>query len=578
MPRARREKKIDLTGKVSGIYPNGNGDLGLADVDRLLQSVGEDLEEAEELREKELKRSASQARSVRRPVTSSVSRKTVKSPEIQSLIDDVASFPETKSRSKSPTRDEMLDDGKQKSISRSTDRSMQREDRSMQREDRSIDRSMQREGSDEDTGTSSDDEEMKEITELSKIDSRKASLPSRSSDWIHGEGTTTRSESEDYRREADIKQLKALNKLEKAKQALYKKDLQLKQMDPNDFSQNLSEISEIAREARNASLDAKEVAKEAAKTIREVKETLAETKEAETDIQQTLLDYQYVPISKIEIENETGDKTLEYIKAFNKLGKKVYVVVDQPGHVPASSKDIVVKKVDKPHILPGSMKAGAMACAGFEIGGIAFECQNDIAVLSRDSSDPNTVVDSTFTIKNAAGSGASGYENLLKRDNVVLPFPIIKLSEIIEHGELILESTEKVYTKLMNNIYENNRRRLFAFQATLKTLYKRFDEYDKLRNDKADKLNGIVTKLNEYNKRYFELGIENLDTDLLQKFRQTQYNLRIKNDNVAQLVETMNRVADLQTKVEEIIGSITDIIKYCNETFYNVDQPVGMDE
>jgi hypothetical protein len=107
-----------------------------------------------------------------------------------------------------------------------------------------------------------------------------------------------------------------------------------------------------------------------------------------SSLENELLNAGYAPLSKIVIRTDGGDKRTQYIKAINKNGQKVFILIDVHGYTTARSTDLTLVESQSASIVPYSLKTGAFNCAGKDVCGVAFECGADaVCVLSGGSDD-----------------------------------------------------------------------------------------------------------------------------------------------------------------------------------------------
>ena len=95
-----------------------------------------------------------------------------------------------------------------------------------------------------------------------------------------------------------------------------------------------------------------------------------------------LLSFGYVPLNKIVIKNQSDElMSDQYVKAVNKMGQKVYILLDADNMQNIDS-DLTLVETKNGNIIPYSLKNGALKMAGMDASGIAFECQGGLCVVS----------------------------------------------------------------------------------------------------------------------------------------------------------------------------------------------------
>ena len=278
-----------------------------------------------------------------------------------------------------------------------------------------------------------------------------------------------------------------------------------------------------------------------------------------SSIEMELINLGYSPVSKIVIK----DTKKQYIKAINKNGQTVFISIDTNGYTTTRTSDLTLIESSKSSIIPYSMKTGAYECAKKDVSGIAFVCGSDsVCVLARGEQDL-TPTESNFVFVEKAGEVAA------ETEGSIVPYPVIKLSEIKANPELILENTDIVTRRLRNTAYQNYLKELSLEQTSIENLSHAFNKFDMMKNTVAVKLNSTLTQLEEWNTIY--INKPPATDELKAKYRQLQFNLTQRNEGVATLLRSMKKVADLRFEIDTISKTINDMTEYCEKEFENID-------
>lgn len=288
-----------------------------------------------------------------------------------------------------------------------------------------------------------------------------------------------------------------------------------------------------------------------------------------SSLENELLNNGYAPLSKIVIRAEGGDKRTQYIKAINKKGQKVFVLVDVNGYTTARATDLTLVEAHTASIVPYSLKTGAYNCAGKDVCGVAFECGSDaVCVLSRGSNDLTPKEANFVFVEQNAPAAAT-----LESEGSIMTYPVIRLSEIRVNPDLVLANTDIVTRRLRNTAYTSELQELDILRQSIDALNAAFNKFNLMRGSSAAKLNQTLTQLEQWNDEY----IANPPTsdEGKDRYRKLQFNLAHRNEGIATLLRSMKKVADLHADIDVITKEINDITDYDEKEFMNVDYAVS---
>lgn len=290
---------------------------------------------------------------------------------------------------------------------------------------------------------------------------------------------------------------------------------------------------------------------------------------ANSSLENELLNVGYAPISKIVIRADSGEKRTQYIKAVNKMGQKVFILIDVNGYTTARSTDLTLIEAHNATIVPYSLKTGAYNCAGKDVCGVAFECGADaVCVLARAPNDL-TPKESNFVFVEQNAPAAGSIEN----EGSIMTYPVIRLSEIRANPVLVLQNTDTVTRRLRNSGYSTLLQELATTQQSINKLNEAFNKFDRLRENVAVKLNSTLTQLEQWNAIY--MNTPPTTDEGKDKYRALQYNLTLRNENIGVLLRSMKKIADLNVSIDNITKEISDITEFGEKEFVNVDRAVS---
>lgn len=288
-----------------------------------------------------------------------------------------------------------------------------------------------------------------------------------------------------------------------------------------------------------------------------------------SSLENELLNAGYAPLSKIVIRADGGEKRTQYIKAINKMGQKVFILIDVNGYTTARSTDLTLIEAHNASIVPYSLKTGAYNCAGKDVCGVAFECGSDaVCVLTRAPNDL-TPKESNFVFVEQHSQSAATIES----EGSIMTYPVIRLSEIRANPMLVLQNTDIVTRRLRNSGYTALLQELATTQQSINKLNEAFVRFNNLRESVAGKLNSTLTQLEQWNSVY--MNNPPTTDEAKDKYRALQYNLALRNENIGVLLRSMKKIADLHISIDNITKEINDITEFDEKEFINVDRAVS---
>lgn len=290
---------------------------------------------------------------------------------------------------------------------------------------------------------------------------------------------------------------------------------------------------------------------------------------ANASIENELLNAGYAPLSKIVVRTDNGEKRTQYIKAINKNGQKVFILLDANGYTTARSTDLTLIEANSASIVPYSLKSGAYECAGKDVCGVAFECGSDaVCVLSRGSSDLTPKEANFVFVEQKAPAAAS-----LEIDGSIMTYPVVRLTEIRANPILVLSNTDTVTRRLRNTSYQAEIQDLASFQQSINKLNSSFVEFDAKRQVIASKLYRTLIRLEQWNDVY--KADPPTSDEYREKYRTLLFNLAQRNENISTLLRLIEKVADKRVEIDNITKEINDINEFVNNEFANIEYAIA---
>lgn len=284
-----------------------------------------------------------------------------------------------------------------------------------------------------------------------------------------------------------------------------------------------------------------------------------------SSLENELLNAGYAVLGRIVVRDGTGVDHTQYMKAVNKNGQKVFILIDGEGYSSARATDLTLIESDRATLVPYSLKTSAYTCAGKDVCGVAFECGPDsVCVLAREPQDLTPRETNFVYVERSSPAAAS-----VDMDGTLSTYPVIRLSEIRANPELVLANTDVVTRRLRNTEYEYAHADLVATAAAARRVEEALNRFDALIDNTAPKINATLNTLSQWN----EIYISNPPQDEVEKakYRNLQFNLAQRNENISTLLRSMTRVNEYRAQLEDIARSIEEIVNFDAAEFANVE-------
>ena len=284
---------------------------------------------------------------------------------------------------------------------------------------------------------------------------------------------------------------------------------------------------------------------------------------SESSADSVLLNNGYTPISRIAVTEESGPKG-KYIKAYNKNGQIVYVLLDTQGYVAVDVNDLTSIAATPVTSIPYSTKVGMMECSGMNCG-VALECKEGVCTLRRSPTDGTSREETFITAEKRCPSSG-----LLNGD--IVGYPIVKLSEIRSAPKDALIVADVVTKMIRSRGRKRCSKDLAEMKESLGKLNDELSSFVTLNESMTNELNGAITELEKYNMIYnsspptTEQGKEKY-LDMLATLQDRN---KLAEDQLGYCAAMNNLHKDLL----ELTRKIHDLTDSYRVTFVNVSRPM----
>lgn len=274
---------------------------------------------------------------------------------------------------------------------------------------------------------------------------------------------------------------------------------------------------------------------------------------AKADKTNELTKYGYMPIQTLMSKDSNGNPQAEYIKAIDKMGRTIFVYLDQTGYSAVSQSDLTHIDAKSGVLIPLDLsdKKTAMDKLGNDASGVAFECSSGVCLVTRNGHDEPREV--TFT------NVKQHVDQAIVVGDYPISFPVFRLSEIVANPELVLKNTAIATTNIRQAAFASANAMLSQESVDIKRLSESFNKFVETRNAVITKLKNDISSLEDYNARYAAIKsaapIEALKHETVLK------ELQVRHKMVPEILRSSRAVADYRNQIEAIISSVDQVTR-----------------
>lgn len=245
------------------------------------------------------------------------------------------------------------------------------------------------------------------------------------------------------------------------------------------------------------------------------------------------------------------NKETKFVRAVNKNGQTVYIIIDTDGYIP-ENKEIKYVSTDESS-LPYSLKIGALNVGGHDVTGVAFEYNKRICIVTKNDNFEPTEVNYVW-----AGDTDQLTELL------VISHPVVKLSEIRAVPVDVLACTDSALRKLRNEMYMKLTKSFNERLTQVDLLKCRLKRFEELKNLAACQLTNTMNILENMHKCEHTIDEQKL----------IQTNLYLRNSGMTELLVGMQSLLNDTSVVLTMSNHIEDMNKQFEEMFSGLDKMI----
>jgi len=264
------------------------------------------------------------------------------------------------------------------------------------------------------------------------------------------------------------------------------------------------------------------------------------------DVEVILSSNGYKLVDKV-LTTDRGVYVCEYLKAINSRGQPVYIEADSDSYLKTSGNENALNLLSDQSNIPHSVKNGSLECAGTDVCGVVFECQDGVCVVKRcdRTLDPKEVVyanGDTFSYNDGG-----------------VPYPVIRMSELESCPGQVSAGVDEATDRLIRSVLDSGAESISALSDPLEKIaqhhYKFYESYCKSYQKLLDTIKQVRDIADNYEK-YPPTTREEIEKykvvkkDLIKRY-QLVYHL-------ASMAEELNRRRADIMKLEQDLGQLTD--------------------
>jgi len=283
---------------------------------------------------------------------------------------------------------------------------------------------------------------------------------------------------------------------------------------------------------------------------------------SEASIEQKLLNLGYTPVDKVVVREGNDEFSAKYIKVMTPTGQGALVELNEEGYVSPGATDLNVVEVKDASSIPYSHKIGTLESVGQEIRGVAFLCEDNVCVVTREE-ERVTPTETFYIATEKAG------DRTAVLDDVPVAYPVVRFKEVVAEPKEVAKSIDKAASDLRKRAYQMAVDELKQVRGSIDELEKALADFDLVQKDAARRLGDSFKELDKYHAQY--------DKDIVIESNRDRYVRLMKNYHkrhqlLIDLLVTIDRVAMKKHRLAKLTMMINKKSEYLQEIFKGVER------
>lgn len=279
-------------------------------------------------------------------------------------------------------------------------------------------------------------------------------------------------------------------------------------------------------------------------------------------LEEELVKNGYVPLERIIVNENCGPGKSRYVRAQNKVGQIVFVLVDVDGYIGIRPQDLTMVESKNASVVPYSIKRGAYECAQVEVSGVAFDCKDAVCIVAREDGETPKETNFIYAGRRVDATAVVGDD--------IISYPVIRLSEIRANPDLVLCNTMAVTARIQRAAWAASERAMLEFEENLEKYLATFRLFKQYRCELHHRWVVSMKELEEPTNQFLSLPQISATSDI-ETFHVLQHNLARRNTMFAELLRTTRCITEHSCQVQRNTQEIIDLTNCCLQDFKGVE-------
>ena len=283
-------------------------------------------------------------------------------------------------------------------------------------------------------------------------------------------------------------------------------------------------------------------------------------------LEEELMKHGYVPLERIMV-GDGCSTTSRYIRARNKVGQVVFILVDTEGYIGVRPQDLTMVESKNANVIPYSIKKGAYDCAQVEVSGVAFDCQNSVCIVTREENNLPRETNFVYAGRRVDATAVVGDD--------IISYPVIRLSEIRANPDMVLAGTMAVTSRIQRAAWAASEREMCELEESLETYLATFRLFKQFRSALHERWSCSMNELVEPTNQFLSLP-EICKPEDRERFRLLQYNLSRRNTLLTELLRCTRQITEHRCVLERNKQEIFDLTNCTFQEYKGVDSVIPL--
>ena len=279
---------------------------------------------------------------------------------------------------------------------------------------------------------------------------------------------------------------------------------------------------------------------------------------ATVGLEAELLSARYYIEGTIGLTNEQNEYRIQYIKAINAKGQRVYIIVDVNGFL-SNQRNLSMIRLNNPARVHHSTKLDAYDCVKNYVDGVAFEIGVDgLSTIIRDSESLEPIEINYALINQQLNDD-------IDNSGTMMTYPIIRMSQIRADSCQILQNSDEAFNCLRTVTFNRHADVIVELDNSFNNVLDAWTLFKDVRLEVVTLLANEITQLANWSEAYNKRTIStDIDRD---KVNSIQRNLAIRYERLEDILRLTRKVVNRISQTDAIaaeINAFTEIIENNN--------------